>query len=43
MTRDIPWGNSAHASGTIEVWRAAKTVSTDLKKRSIHCEHHRDV
>jgi len=26
-TRDIPWGGSAPASGTIDLWRATNTVS----------------
>jgi hypothetical protein len=26
LTRDIPWGGSAPASGTIDLWRATNTV-----------------
>ena len=26
-TRDIPWGGSAPASGTIDLWRATNTLS----------------
>jgi hypothetical protein len=40
MTRDIPWGNSAHASGTIDAWRATGTPFSHDSEVVVHRTGH---